>query len=333
LHTNTHVHDVFHVGNDADDAEAHQQGEGCGYDDAGVFADWGEELSQMDVDTLSEHYARRGSFEFVNDYVRILNEGGQSYVTLRNWPAHTPGVSSPQACIIDWAAVEPFCKADGIIYFIAIEGKEPQLSINGKVITAKLNKPFKAAGNLFCVLSREKAHTAYKIGDKLYYSNGILYQDGGRIMEETWQTLPTPINYVLTKEHGGLRDVKMGSQKVAAQPIESDWDKAATWSISNLNELNANLNLYLEINYRGDAARIYADGILVEDNFWNGKPMLVRLSDLVGKKVELKILPLGKDYPIYLQKAQREELNKAPNDALLSLDGIKVIECEDKVFE
>ena len=297
------------------------------------LADWGEELSQMDVDTLSEHYARRGSFEFVNDYVRILNEGGQSYVTLRNWPAHTPGVSSPQVCIIDWAAVEPFCKADGIIYFIAIEGKKPQLSINGKVITAKLNKPFKAAGNLFCVLSREKAHTAYKIGDKLYYSNGILYQDGGRIMEETWQTLPTPINYVLTKEHGGLRDVKMGSQKVAAQPIESDWDKAATWSISNLNELNANLNLYLEINYRGDAARIYADGILVEDNFWNGKPMLVRLSDLVGKKVELKILPLGKDYPIYLQKAQREELNKAPNGALLSLDGIKVIECEDKVFE
>ena len=35
------------------------------------LADWGEELSQMDVDTLSEHYARRGSFEFVNDYVRM----------------------------------------------------------------------------------------------------------------------------------------------------------------------------------------------------------------------------------------------------------------------
>ena len=189
-----------------------------------------------------------------------------------------------------------------------------------------------AAGMSFCVLSREKAYTAYKIGDKLYYSDGILYQDGNNIMEETWQTLPTTVNYVLTKEHGGLREVKMGSQKVAAQPIESDWEKAATWTISNLNELNENLDLYLQIDYQGDVARIYADGILVEDNFWNGKPMLVRLSDLVGKQVELKILPLGKDYPIYLQQEQKAELNKAPNDILISLGGIKVLERKTEVF-
>ncbi len=283
------------------------------------LADWGHILSQMDVDTLSDHYARRGCFEFFNNYVRILNEGGTSYVTPRGWQI-APNVP------IDWATVEPFCQADGMTYFIAIPDKKPQLCIDGKVITAKLNKPFKERGMTFCVLSREKAYTAYKIGDKLYYSDGILYQDGNRIMKETWQTLPTKVNYVLTHENGGLREVKMGSQKVAAQPVESDFEKAAVWAISNLNELNENLDLYLQISYRGDVARIYADGQLVEDNFWNGKPMLVRLSDLVGKKVELKILPLGKDYPIYLQKAQQEELNQAPNGVLLSLDNIKVIE-------
>jgi hypothetical protein len=287
------------------------------------LADWGEELSQMDVDTLSDHYARRGSFEFHNDYVRILNESGTSYITPRNLTLSTT---------IDWATVEPFCQADGIFYFIAIEGKKPQICINGRVITAKLNRPFKASGISFCVLSREKAHTAYKIGNKLYYSDGILYQDGNNIMEETWGYLPSKVNYVLTKEHSGLREVKMGSQKVAAQPTESDWEKAATWNISNLNELNEHLDLYLEIAYRGDVARIYADGILVEDNFWNGKPMLVRLSDLVGKHVELKILPLGKDYPIYLQQEQKAELNKAPNDILISLGGIKVLERKTEVF-
>ncbi len=287
------------------------------------LADWGEELSQMDVDTLSDHYARRGSFEFHNDYVRILNESGTSYITPRNLTLSTT---------IDWATVEPFCQADGIFYFIAIEGKKPQICINGRVITAKLNRPFKASGISFCVLSREKAHTAYKIGNKLYYSDGILYQDGNNIMEETWGYLPSKVNYVLTKEHSGLREVKMGSQKVAAQPTESDWEKAATWNISNLNEQNEHLDLYLEIAYRGDVARIYADGILVEDNFWNGKPMLVRLSDLVGKHVELKILPLGKDYPIYLQQEQKAELNKAPNDILISLGGIKVLERKTEVF-
>ncbi len=294
------------------------------------LADWGEELSQMDVDTLSNHYARRGSFEFHNDYVRILNENGTSQITPRNWQLST--INYQLSTTLDWATAEPFCQTNGILYFIAIEGKKPQLCINGKVYTAKLNKPFMAAGMSFCVLSREKAYTAYKIGDKLYYSDGILYQDGNNIMEETWQTLPTTVNYVLTKEHGGLREVKMGSQKVAAQPIESDWEKAATWTISNLNELNENLDLYLQIDYQGDVARIYADGILVEDNFWNGKPMLVCLSDLVGKQVELKILPLGKDYPIYLQQEQKAELNKAPNDILISLGGIKVLERKTEVF-
>jgi len=290
------------------------------------LADWGEELSLMDVDTLSDHYARRGCFEFHNEYVKILNEEGTSYITPNNWKLS-------DNVTIDWATAEPFCTADGIVYFIAIEGQKPRVSINGKVTTAKLNKPFTAAGKMFCVLSKDKAQTAYKIGDKLYYSDGILYQDGDRIMEETWHTLPTKVNYVLTKENGGLREVKMGSQKVAAQPVESDFEKAATWSISNLNELNENLDLYLEINYQGDVARLYADGQLVEDNFWNGKPMLVRLSDLVGKKVELRILPLGKDYPIYLQQAQRAELDKAPNGVLLSLDNIQVIERRTNVVE
>ncbi|MBO4673851.1 MAG: beta-galactosidase [Bacteroidaceae bacterium] len=296
------------------------------------LADWGHLLSQMDVDTLSEHYARRGCFEFFNDYVRILNEEGASYVTPRDWPLST--LNTKLSTFINWATVEPFCQADGIFYFIAIEGKKPQICIDGKVITAKLNKPFKEKGVTFCVLSREKAYTAYKIGDKLYYSDGILYQDGERIMEEMWKELPTKVNYVLTQENGGLREVKMGSQKVASQPVESDFEKAAVWVISNLKELNQNLDLYLEIKYRGDVARVYADGQLVEDNFWNGKPMLVRLSDLVGKHVELKILPLGKDYPIYLQKEEKSLLNQAPNGILLSLDGIRVIErrTEEKTF-
>ena len=292
------------------------------------LADWGEELSQMDVDTLSEHYARRGCFEFFNDYVRILNEQGGSYVTPRNWPIHTSGNAQASATI-DWATVEPFCMTDdGTLYFIAIDGKKPQLAINGKTVTAKLDKPFKAAGLTLCVLSREKARTAYKIDGKLLHSDGILYKNGDHIMEERWTELPTKVNYVLSKENGGLRTVEKGKQKVAAMPVEGDFEKAAVWSISNLNELNENLDLYLQISYKGDVARIYADGQLVEDNFWNGKPMLVRLSDLVGKKVELKILPLGKDYPIYLQKEQKAELEKATGGVLLSLDGIRVIERE-----
>ena len=279
---------------------------------------WGAELSQMDVDSLSDHYARRGAFEFRNDYVRILNEGGKATITPRDWRI-ADGVN------IDWATAEPYCKADGTIYFIVIYGEKPRLSINGKTYNAKPDKPFTAAGMTFCVLSKAKANTSYKINDRLYFSDGLLYQDGTQIIEEKWQTQPTQVTCTKIRDSKGLRQVTMGGQKVAAAPVDKDFEAAAVWEISGLESLSSSGDLYLQINYRGDVARVYADGQLVEDNYWNGKSMLVRMSDLVGKRVELRILPLGKDFPIYLQRAQRALLDAAPNGQLLSLDSIKVI--------
>lgn len=280
---------------------------------------WGGELSLMDVDTLSDNYARRGAFEFRNDYVRILNEGGKATITPRNWKI-ADGVT------IDWATAEPYCKADGIIYFIAIDGQKPCISVNGKKYNAKPDKAFTAAGMTFCIISKAKAYTSYKINDKLYFSDGMLYQDSGKIVEEKWQTLTTPVTFTKIHDSKGLREVTMGGQEVAAAPTDEDFDHAATWELTGIDSIKSSGNLYLQINYRGDVARIYADGQLVEDNFWNGKPMLVRMSDLVGKRIELRILPLGKDFPIYLQREQRVLLDAAPNGQLLSLDSIKVIE-------
>lgn len=300
------------------------------------LADWGEELCVMDVDTLSEHYARRGCFEFRNSYVRILEENGLTSVC--------PKEMKWEGLIITSDMIQPFAKADGQLYFITVRPNEvtknmkkffdnPLVTIDGVTYKLKVDKPFRIKGKTITVLSPEKARKAYVIDGKMHYSDGILYKSGDKIMEETWSVLKGKIDYVLTKEHGGLRTVSMGSQKVAAMPVDADFDKAAVWTISGISQLNENLNLFLQIDYKGDAARIYADGCLVQDNFWNGKPMLVRVSDLVGKKVELRILPLGKDFPIYLQKEQRAILDAAPGGTLISLDSIKVLECRDEEVE
>ena len=53
--------------------------------------------------------------------------------------------------------------------------------------------------------------------------------------------------------------------------------------------------------------------------------MLVRVSDLAGKDAELRILPLRKDAPIYLQQAQRAMLEAASGDTLLALRSIRLI--------
>ena len=286
------------------------------------LADWGEELSQMDVDSLSEHYARRGCFEFRNTYVRINNEQGVASVTPNGMMWNGLSISS--------STVQPFAKTESTLYFIGVKGaKKSFLTIGKKKHTLKADKPITIGGKELVVLSEEKAKSAFVIDGKMHYAKngGILYKTQDGIVEECWKNIGT-IEASKQKEHGGLREVKLGTQKVAEQPYETDFDKAAVWSIdcNSLKDAENKNDLFLKISYKGDCARIYADGQLVEDNFWNGKPMYVRVSDIAGKRIELKILPLGKNYPVYLQEAQKKELEAATDGLLLSLDGIELIE-------
>ena len=286
------------------------------------LADWGEELSQMDVDSLSEHYARRGCFEFRNTYVRIKNEQGVASVTPNGMKWNGLSISS--------STVQPFAKTENTLYFIGVKGaKKFILTVGKKKYTLKADKPITINGKKIVVISEEKAKSAFVIDGEMRYAQhgGILYKTQDGIVEECWQSIGT-IEASKQKEHDGLREVKLGTQKVAEQPYEADFGKAAVWSIdcNSLKDAENKNNLFLKISYKGDCARIYADGVLAEDNFWNGKPMLVRVSDIAGKRIELKILPLGKNYPIYLQSAQKKELEAAKDGVLLSLDGIELIE-------
>lgn len=317
------------------------------------LADWGEQLSTMDVDTLSDQYARRGCFEFRNTYVRILHEDGVASVT--------PCGMEWEGLRISSQSVQPFAKTADGLYFITVRGQKPVLEVDGKKYVPKLDRPIEVKGKKMMVLSPEKAMTAYVIDGQMCYAKhgGVLYKgEGGTIQEEVWKvTDEVAIKADRVQAEKGLREIKMGSQKVAEQPAETDFSNAAVWSIGLSAVSGPSIkrdgmmtmdlrpsafeepdDYFLRINYRGDVARLYVDGQLVEDNFWNGKPMLVRLSDLVDgrgnpRRVELRILPLGKQYPIYLQKEQRAVLDAASGDYLLHLDGIEVVhrdtqECE-----
>ena len=284
------------------------------------LADFGDELSRMDVDTLSPNYARRGCFEFYNDYVRILKEEGQAYVIPYNMKF--------QGHVINKATVEPFCKIDNHIYFIEIKGKKPQITVDGKTYSLKLDKSRKIKNIVITAFSKAKAQTAYKLGNQIVFSDGLLYQDGERIIEEKWM-LGDAYGVVCNKvkDAAPAKLPVMGHHGIVQQPATIDFRRAAVWNL----EIDSSVavteleNQFLQISYKGDVARVYADGNLVMDNFWNGKPFLVRLSDLVGKRVELRILPLHKEAKVYLQKEQKEQLKVAEGNSLLSFDGIKML--------
>ena len=89
---------------------------------------------------------------------------------------------------------------------------------------------------------------------------------------------------------------------MAEEPSDKDFEQATVYTI-DLPEISGE-GLLLNIDYRGDVARLYANGQLIDDNFYNGRPFQYALWRLPEdcRQLELRILPLQKDMPIYFPR-------------------------------
>lgn len=114
-----------------------------------------------------------------------------------------------------------------------------------------------------------------------------------------------PVSAELLKPSGNARPVRIGSQRVAEAPGDLDFEEAAVWSIALPGPGNLR-GLLLRMRYAGDVARLYLDGELLVDNFYNGGEFEVGLDryapEIGTGELLLKILPLRRDAPIYLPK-------------------------------
>ena len=98
--------------------------------------------------------------------------------------------------------------------------------------------------------------------------------------------------------------VAIGPNGVAMPPEEGAWNAAAEYEVPF--ECG---DAILEISYEGDMARLYADGRLVQDDFWKGRPIRYALRRLPAgtKGLVLKVLPWAEDAKrhIFVDKAER----------------------------
>jgi beta-galactosidase len=129
------------------------------------------------------------------------------------------------------------------------------------------------------------------------------------------------------KAAGPARRVNIGPLGVAQAPEEADFEAAETWEIQ-LPEyaLEGLQELFLCLDYVGDVGRLYLDGRLMADDFYNGKAWEIGLKrfapQVLEKKLVLKILPLHKDAPIYIAPEYRPDFNHA--DEALELRGVRL---------
>ena len=134
---------------------------------------------------------------------------------------------------------------------------------------------------------------------------------------------------------GPAAPVKMGKE-VAMAPTDPDFRNAARWLIRVSHVANAGVNsIFLRIDYQGDVARLYAGDKLITDSFYNGAPWEIGLSDITPEELahglELKILPLRKDAPIYLPAGVRAALPQSGD--VLNLKNVRIVPEYESVMD
>lgn len=262
------------------------------------------------------------AFVFINNYERFANltakDGAQFDVCgvlfpkrpitipagmMTLFPVNLPVGNS----VINWATAQPVAWRNGRMWFEKKSGIAADFCIDGKVRSVKkcsAETPFAIIGKTeLYLLSTEQAERLF------------LEEKRDRAEDEKTNGTLSLATCQITKvrEAGHQRDITIGVQKVAEEPVDADFDNAAVYRIT----LPADATLFappqvgkgwegalLEIAYRGDVARLYADGRLIADNFYNGRPFLFGLWRLTPgtKELELRILPLQKDMPVYFPR-------------------------------
>ena len=136
------------------------------------------------------------------------------------------------------------------------------------------------------------------------------------------------------QSEGADPPLKMGKEVVMV-PDDSAFDTAASWAIRVPPvKADAASNVFLQIAYQGDMARLYAGGKLITDNFYNGTPWLIGLDRVPPSQwdqLELKILPLQNDAPIYLPEGARPALSSSGQS--VKLNSVQVIPQYEAVMD
>jgi hypothetical protein len=99
---------------------------------------------------------------------------------------------------------------------------------------------------------------------------------------------------------------KMGKYNAMA-PDNSDFERAGVWRIVlPAHALDGLSDVFLQIQYAGDVARLEAGQRLLADDFYKGTTWEIGMKrfapEAFGKNLELKIMPLRKDAKIYLPR-------------------------------
>ena len=264
------------------------------------------------------------AFIFVNNYERFANLSPKKNVRLTACGVEFPRITIPAGAMaifpvnvggIKYATAQLVAQRDGKMYLMQVEGIPATIAMNdGKMLRNQKPKGAEAPiyKNIYLLTQQEAEYL---------------------FLPEPKYVGPYPVTHKKLKEAGSLRTIVKGKAKVAEAPSEDDWNQAAVYKITIPEMFLGKRDALLTITYEGDCARLYApfpsdaqslsaqpsapgdpQMKLVADNFQYGRPFLFGLWRLPKgvTELELRILPLQPDAPIYLPA----QADKTPGEQL-----------------
>ena len=272
-----------------------------------------EDIEKGDDSLLRYSYRSDGKsgFVFINNYERLQDLSTKKDIKFDicgiEFPSKPMTIPGGTVCIfpvnidgISYATAQLIAKRDGKIYLEQIPGIPTEIAIGKKIF-----KNVKALG------------PDKPVVDNIYLLNS---QEASRLFlpqeEKQLATVALP-DLSKKRDAGNFRNIPIGINKVAEAPLDKDFENAAIYHIGNIPKTEERENLLLNIRYRGDVARLYCDGKLIADNFYNGRPMLMGLWRLPEEatELELRILPLQENMPVYFP----EEADITPGEEVIAI--------------
>lgn len=281
--------------------------------------DFGELLAPMQAQFMSTQDIRKGQdtelrwtvrtngysgFIFINNYERLQNLSDKRNVQLNACGVELPKMDIPAGTIcimpvnvegIRYATGQLIAHRNGKIYMEQIKGIPTDICIDGKLLKnlkpKGANKP--VYKNIYLLTPQDAEHLFLKPEKK---------------------SRKIKVKLRKQREAGNLRNITIGQAKVAESPSDADYEQASVYKIAINDEWkNPEDRNILHIGYRGDCARIYANGKLIADNFNYGRDFLLGLWRLPAgcEEIELRIIPMQNDMPVYLPKETDTTIGEA----------------------
>lgn len=275
-------------------------------------------------DTGSLRYGARtngdSGFVFINHYQRLDHLQDIKDVVINTGTVRFPSIDvcgdvcfflpynmDLSGLMLEYATAQPICRQKDTYFFVQIPGIRAEYKIGNEIIRPEpgLESTISKGNVKLITLTWDQARYLRRLKENIYLGDNCdLYESDGEVHAATngdyqyfcW----TGNGFELTTVKQSYHEPSVRFETIQEPPFEPNYmeelciggDRKVTWEKITVEGSQG----FIDINYVGDVAQIYADGKLIADHYYYGTPWRVPVRLLEGKECYLVVSEMKDDF-------------------------------------